>query len=197
MSEQVKESQNYWTVFTDGSCKPNPGIGGFGWIIGSADGVIEGGGREEDTTNNRMELTAAIAALSYIRQKPGRIKIYADSKYLIDGISKWVEGWKRNNWRLKKNKPVLNQDLWQALDSLVTARQNSGYSIEWVHVSAHRGVAGNERADEIATAFALEKEHTLAAVMRDQYEIDLNDLSEHPESASPKVALAHPDLPMV
>ena len=165
------------TIFTDGSSRGNPGPGGFGAIIVHNDGefkvtsekwkVKELGGREEHTTNNRMELRAAIEALTFIQNQdstlPARPKsdaggnrekdriliLYSDSAYVINGITKWVHGWKKNNWITSQKKPVENRDLWEQLDSLCTI-----YRTEWKQVGGHVGVAGNERCDEIATAFA-------------------------------------------
>lgn len=137
------------TIYTDGACKGNPGPGGWGMVLKSVDRVLERGGREDATTNNRMELLAAIEALTQVQ--PGmRTCICSDSKYVMQGIQEWIIGWKRNGWRNAAGKPVANQDLWQRLDGLVTRTP-----VTWKYVAAHTGIPGNERADAIASAFAL------------------------------------------
>ncbi|MFA6273291.1 MAG: ribonuclease HI [Candidatus Paceibacterota bacterium] len=140
-------------IFTDGSSKGNPGPGGWSAII-KADKTFEIGGQVGHTTNNRMELTAAIKALLELGIRnyelgKGKIVVNSDSKYLIDGITKWIHGWQRNGWRTKDRKDVLNRDLWESLDKLGT-----GKNIEWKYVAGHVGHPENERCDEIAQAFA-------------------------------------------
>jgi ribonuclease HI len=137
-----------YTVFTDGSSRGNPGPGGWGTVIVAEKKVIELGGREESTTNNRMELMAAIEALKNI-PKDSEVDLYTDSSYLINGITKWVNGWKRNGWMTKLKEEVLNKDLWE---SLVKAKD--GKQIQWRYLGGHSGIIGNERCDEIATSFA-------------------------------------------
>lgn len=145
-------------IFTDGSSRGNPGPGGFGAIIiaprnvevGSKNyEVKEVGGRENHTTNNRMELQAALSALSMIQNSEFRIRIYTDSTYLTQGITKWVFGWQKNNWMTSQKKPVENRDLWEMLWLAV-----KGQAIDWNYVGGHIGIAGNMRCDEIATTFA-------------------------------------------
>ena len=142
------------TIFTDGSSKGNPGPGGWGVIIKRNGKVEEMGGGEEYTTNNRMELTAAIKALLELGIRnyelgKGKIVVHSDSKYLIDGITKWIHNWQKNNWRTKDRKAVLNRDLWEKLYELI-----AGKEIEWKYVAGHIGHPENERCDEIAQAFA-------------------------------------------
>ena len=143
-------------VFTDGSSRGNPGPGGWGSVVIHDNAkVIELGGRDEHTTNNRMELTAAIEALRMIRDRKleGEIEIHTDSAYMINGITMWVFGWEKNNWQTKEGEPVLNQDLWSALLEVVRQlklKQN----IVWKKVEGHSGLVANERVDEIATASA-------------------------------------------
>ncbi|MEK7501388.1 MAG: ribonuclease HI [Patescibacteria group bacterium] len=144
---------NKITVFTDGACRGNPGRGGWAAIIVDSQKVLELGGRERMTTNNRMEMTAAIKALKKT-PKEAEVVLYTDSSYLINGITKWVKGWKRNgwkrnNWLTKTKEEVLNKDLWMKLDALTSIR-----TVDWFHISGHAGIAGNERCDGIATAFA-------------------------------------------
>ena len=145
---------NSITIFTDGSSRGNPGPGGWGAVFVHKDGelkVQELGGREENTTNNRMELTATIEALSFLLNVTGQrsIVIHSDSRYVINGITKWIFGWQKNSWKTTQKKEVENRDLWEKLFELT-----KGKSIEWRYVGGHAGVLGNERCDEIATTFA-------------------------------------------
>jgi len=135
-------------IFTDGSSRGNPGPGGWGTVVVDGDNVIELGGYEKKTTNNRMEMEAAKNALEQTK-KGSQIVLYTDSSYLINGITKWVKGWKRNDWKTKVKEDVLNKDLWMDLDLLSETR-----TIDWHYVGGHSGILGNERCDEIATAFA-------------------------------------------
>lgn len=141
-------------IYTDGSSKGNPGPGGWGAIIISSEQpassiqIKELGGREERTTNNRMEMTAAIESLRSTREN-SEIEIYSDSEYLIKGITMWVHSWQKNGWRTKSKDPVLNQDLWETL-LLETQKRN----VEWKKVAGHSGHELNERCDEIATTMA-------------------------------------------
>jgi len=131
-------------IYTDGACRGNPGPGGWGAVLiaGERRKTLHGG--ERQTTNNRMELTAAIEALNALRGNR-RVRLHTDSKYLMDGIREWLPNWKRRGWKTAGRKPVKNMDLWQALD-LVVQR----HDIEWVWVKGHTGNAGNEFADELA-----------------------------------------------
>ena len=136
-------------VFTDGACKGNPGPGGWGAILRSADGKErELSGGESPTTNNRMELLAAIEALAALK-RPCRVELHTDSAYLRDGITRWVHGWLRNGWRTADRKPVKNADLWQRL--LEAAKP---HRVAWHWVKAHNGHVENERADALACAEA-------------------------------------------
>lgn len=137
------------SIFTDGSSRGNPGPGGFGAIIVDGKTITEIGGRENHTTNNRMELQAAISALSIIHNSKFIIHIYTDSSYLINGVTKWIHGWQRNGWKTTAKKDVENRDLWEKL-----AYSSIYRTIDWEYVGGHIGVAGNTRCDEIATAFA-------------------------------------------
>ena len=132
------------TIYTDGACRGNPGPGGWGAIL-----IAEGAERElwggvEQTTNNRMELTAAIRGLEALKRRC-TVAIYTDSQYVRNGIREWLPQWKQRGWKTADKKPVKNQDLWEALDVLV-----AGHDIEWHWVKGHAGHAGNERADELA-----------------------------------------------
>jgi ribonuclease HI len=131
-------------IFTDGSCKGNPGPGGWGAILrsGTHEKELWGGARE--TTNNRMELTAVIESLKALKRRV-TVRVHTDSTYVQQGITTWIHGWKKNGWRTKAKEPVKNADLWQALDELV-----QGYDISWHWVKGHAGHPENERADELA-----------------------------------------------
>lgn len=131
-------------AFTDGACSGNPGPGGWGAVLQFGDHERELHGGAADTTNNRMELTAAIEALKALSE-PCRVSLTTDSTYVKDGITQWLVNWKRNGWKTAAKKPVKNQDLWQALD-LETAR----HEIEWCWVKGHSGHIENERADRLA-----------------------------------------------
>ena len=131
-------------IHTDGACSGNPGPGGWGVILRFGEREKELCGGEEETTNNRMELTAAIEALKALT-RPCAVDLYTDSTYVRSGINEWIEGWKRKNWRTSQNKPVKNADLWQALDA---ARER--HDVTWHWVKGHAGHPDNERADELA-----------------------------------------------
>ena len=131
-------------IFTDGACRGNPGPGGWGALLryGATEKTLFGG--EPDTTNNRMELMAAISALEALT-RPSRIVIVTDSAYVKNGVSQWIHGWKRNGWRTADRKPVKNVELWQRLDQAQARHQ-----VEWRWIKGHAGHAENERADELA-----------------------------------------------
>lgn len=135
-------------VFTDGACLGNPGPGGWGAILRWRGHEKELSGGEAHTTNNRMELAAAIAGLSAVK-RPSTIRLFTDSTYLRDGITRWVAGWKRNGWRTADRKPVKNADLWLLLDEVAAPHE-----IQWCWVKGHAGHLENERADALATAAA-------------------------------------------
>ena len=125
------DSNNLINIYTDGACSGNPGPGGWGVYIDNAGVVTELSGREENTTNNRMELKAVIEALNSFKPQT-TLNLYTDSKYVMDGSSKWIENWKKNGWKTAQKKPVKNQDLWIELDKLVHFHQ-----IHWVWVKGH------------------------------------------------------------
>ena len=131
-------------VFTDGACSGNPGPGGWGAILRHGASVKEMSGGEAETTNNRMELLGAISALNALKSTC-EVDLYTDSKYVMDGISKWIFGWKKNGWKTAAKKPVKNAELWQALDLA-----NQRHKVKWHWVKGHDGHAENERADELA-----------------------------------------------
>jgi ribonuclease HI len=131
-------------VYTDGACSGNPGPGGWGATIKIGDETFEIFGGEDNTTNNRMELIAAIKALEYLNENH-KITLYTDSNYVKDGITKWIFNWKKNNWKTSTKKPVKNSDLWIQLDEIQNKRE-----VKWNWVKGHAGNLGNERADELA-----------------------------------------------
>lgn len=134
------------TIYSDGACSGNPGPGGWGAILTSGAHRKELQGGEAETTNNRMELLGAISALEALK-KPSDVDLYTDSNYVKNGITKWIHGWKRNNWRTADKKPVKNEELWQRLDE--AARR---HEVSWHWVKGHAGHDENERADELARA---------------------------------------------
>jgi ribonuclease HI len=138
------------TIYTDGACKGNPGPGGWGaWLrAGAHEKELWGG--EALTTNNRMELTAVIRALSALKAR-SEVEIFVDSEYVKNGISTWIHNWKRKGWRTADNKPVKNVDLWQQLDAAVQA-----HAVQWRWVKGHSGDPGNERADALANRGVLD-----------------------------------------
>jgi ribonuclease HI len=131
-------------IWTDGACSGNPGPGGWGVILLSGSHRKELFGGERETTNNRMELMAAIQALSALK-RPCHVRLHIDSQYVRQGITQWIHGWKRNGWKTADKKPVKNAELWQALEAAASPHQ-----IEWIWVKGHAGEELNERADELA-----------------------------------------------
>ena len=133
-------------IYTDGACKGNPGPGGWGALLTAGATEKELFGGELGTTNNRMEMTAVIEALSVLK-KPCSVILYLDSQYVLKGITEWIHGWKAKGWRTAAKAPVKNVDLWQKLDALLIS---SSHSIDWRWVKGHNGDPGNERADALA-----------------------------------------------
>ncbi|MBB3348658.1 MULTISPECIES: ribonuclease HI [unclassified Sphingomonas] len=136
-------------MFTDGACKGNPGPGGWGVVIRSGAHEKELSGGDAVTTNNRMELTAAIEGLNALT-RPCRVKLMTDSRYVMDGLTKWIHGWRKNGWKTADKKPVKNAELWQAL--LAAAEP---HRVEWEWVKGHAGHPENERADRLASDAAM------------------------------------------
>jgi len=142
---RMKEA-NSLVIYTDGACSGNPGPGGWGVLMqyGKREKTLKGG--EKETTNNRMEMMAAIKALEAIKPNfKGEITLWTDSTYVLKGITEWIHGWKKRGWKKSDKKPVVNVDLWKQLDILNTERD-----ITWKWVKGHAGIDGNERADELA-----------------------------------------------
>jgi len=132
-------------IYTDGACSGNPGPGGWGSVLMYKGHRRELSGGETDTTNNRMEMMAVIKALEMLK-RPCNITLHTDSTYVMKGMTEWLEGWKKRNWRTAGKKPVKNVDLWQRLETAIDAHQ-----VKWVWVKGHSGVPENERADFLAT----------------------------------------------
>ena len=139
------------SIATDGACKGNPGPGGWGAIIRSGTNEKTVSGHEAQTTNNRMELRAAIEALNALK-RPCHVTLSTDSRYVMDGLTKWIHGWQRNGWKTASREPVKNADLWQ--DLLAAAKP---HRIDWVWVKGHAGHPDNERADRLASNAAMSK----------------------------------------
>lgn len=132
-------------IYTDGACRGNPGRGGWGAVLSKAGKVKELSGSEAMTTNNRMELTAAIQALKALK-RPLPVLLHTDSQYIVRGMSEWLAGWKAAGWRKSNGKPVENSDLWEALEKAAEP-----HAVEWRWVKGHAGNEGNERADALAS----------------------------------------------
>ena len=159
-------------IHTDGACSGNPGPGGWAAVVLRPGGrVVERAGRVAGTTNNRMELTAAIAGLREVQGDPGPIKLYTDSTYVISGVTKWVAGWKRRGWTTSQGGPVLNRDLWETLDALAAAR---GRDLSWRYVRGHSGHSGNERCDALAVALSHGQTPELYEGPLSGYDVDLS-----------------------
>lgn len=191
-------------IFTDGASKGNPGPGGWGAVVvapGNLEGsttdegatrVIELGGGEKNTTNNRMEMMAVIEALTYMfntfkinDQKTGgqKIIVYLDSSYVLKGSTQWIRGWQENGWMTKGKLEVQNRDLWERMAGLLARKESD--NVEWKLLSGHVGIAGNERADEIATDFAAGSAPKLFSGSLSEYKIDILNISH---DADKKVA---------
>ena len=138
------DEKSFVEIFADGACSGNPGIGGFGAILRSGQKCRELSGCEKLTTNNRMEMMAVITALEALK-RPCSVRITTDSKYLVKGMTEWIEGWKKNNWKNSQRKDVLNRDLWERL-----LQAAEDHEIEWEWIKGHNGHDENERCDLLA-----------------------------------------------
>jgi ribonuclease HI len=167
------------TIFTDGSSRGNPGPGGWGAIILTPDTAVELGGREDHTTNNRMELQAVISALEFAKSER-EITVNIDSAYVVNGITRWVKGWIKNNWKTTTKDDVLNRDLWEKLEEATLHKV-----IDWKLIKGHSGNPGNERCDVIATSYADKNPIVLYNGSRSRYGIDIS-ISALPEAKKPK-----------
>lgn len=174
MCEQVRKA------FTDGAARGNPGPGGWGAVVAYENSVTEYGGSEAQTTNNKMELVAAIEAIKNI-PRGGDAEIVTDSAYLVNGATAWIHTWKNNNWKTRSKAPVKNIDLWQTLDELLSTR-----NVKWKRVSGHSGIPGNERANDIAEHFADNKPIELYEGSLEKYSVDLSHTREDAKQAERK-----------
>lgn len=165
-------------IFTDGACSGNPGPGGWGSIISTPDGQIEElGGGERSTTNNRMEMTAAIRALALIQPvETQNIILYTDSTYVIRGITQWVHGWRQRGWKNAEGKDVANRELWEEMLRQVMRLKPA--KIEWKYVRGHAGFDGNERCDAIAVAFSKGYDANLYKGPRSSYTVNIEFLPD-------------------
>ena len=165
-------------IFTDGSSLGNPGPGGYGCVLvfPQLDEVIELGGNKIKTTNNEMELSAVVAALSHSVFSTANVEIFTDSSYVINGITKWIFGWQKNNWQTKDKNDVANKYVWEQLAGLVHEREISA-KISWHLLPGHVGIIGNERCDEIATGFAAGKPVKLFRGKLSQYGLDILNIT--------------------
>jgi ribonuclease HI len=159
-------TKNPLVIYTDGACSGNPGPGGWGAIVADGESVVELGGGEAHTTNNRMELKAVIEAL---KMGEGPVILCVDSTYVMEGAQKWMAGWKRKGWKTSIGEPVLNRDLWEELDALLQKR-----TVAWRWVRGHVGNAGNHRCDRIAVSFSKGKPIELYGGPRRGYPVGLS-----------------------
>lgn len=169
---------NSIVIYTDGACSGNPGPGGYGAVVLLPSmQVKELGGFEANTTNNRMEMLAAIEALRFVQNESGPVQIFTDSTYLIRAITAWIFGWKKRNWQTAEGKPVMNKELLIELDDLVRARGSAG-KISWNYVRGHQGTHGNERCDQIAVAFSKGERIHLYSADLSGYHFDISKLPQ-------------------
>jgi len=174
-------------IYTDGASKGNPGPGGYGAIISFPNGkIIEIGGREDNTTNNRMELLATLKALLLVEERDTKteIELFSDSAYVVNGLNGWVYAWEKNGWKTKEGNDVTNQDIWQSLFGVAFRLSKRGLKIS--KVAGHAGVVLNERADIIAQAFALKENISLYIGNVAQYEKLLKDIQIVPRNKNNK-----------
>lgn len=176
-------------IFCDGACSGNPGRGGWGAVIAMPEGKVkEIGGAALLTTNNQMELTAAIESLRAVAGKPGEVNLCTDSVYVIKGITQWIWGWRKKGWKTAEGNDVSNREYWEELSRVVAARPKED-KIHWRFVRGHSGIAGNERVDEIAVQFSKGEEPDLFNGALIKYRVAIHDLPDNlevPESKSKK-----------
>jgi ribonuclease HI len=184
----MDENNTQHLIFGDGSSLGNPGRGGWGTVlvIGGTR-VVELGGHEAHTTNNRMELAAIIFGLKRLQADSGDVTIYSDSTYVRKGATEWAPGWARRGWKTMQNTDVENQDLWRTLLELILRRKAVGH-ITWTHVPGHSGVAGNERCDQIATSYASQTPSPLFDGSLADYAIDILNIDALEEQVASRSA---------
>lgn len=167
-------------LFADGSSLGNPGASGWGAIVViGKHAVREFGGGKKRSTNNEMELTALYEGLRELEHESGDLDIYTDSSYAVSGVTKWVHGWEKNGWVTKARTDVANRELWERIITLAREREKFG-AVRWHHVPGHSGVVGNERCDEIATAYAAGEDIELYDGPLDEYAADILDIDIDP-----------------
>lgn len=179
-------------IFTDGSSRGNPGPGGWGAVVVANERVVELGGGEAHTTNNRMEMQAVISAIDFLIENElltlnFKCVVYTDSAYVLNGITKWVAGWKARGWLTLQKEQVLNRDLWEKMSYLLEDMPGDE-KIQWKLLKGHVGVAGNERCDEIATAFADKRDIKLYDGTLSGYSIDITSVSHNADKSSARSA---------
>ncbi len=166
-------------IFCDGATSGNPGPSGWGAIVVLPRGEVrELGGREANSTNNRMEMTGALEALRSIRSEPGPVSIYTDSTYVIRGITQWIWGWRSRGWKTAEGKEVANSELWKALAAELAQRGKEN-PVDWRYVRGHVGVPGNERVDAIAVEFSKGRRPRLYSGPLLGYEVPVHDIPEN------------------
>lgn len=173
-------------IFTDGAARGNPGPGGWGAIVATDDTVIELGGGNSKTTNNRMELTAVIQALK-IADPNSKITVHTDSSYVLKGATEWLADWEKAHWKTATKKPVLNEFLWKDMKKVL-----EGKMITWKLLPGHSGIPGNERCDVIATSFADDNDPILFNGKRKDYKVDLDSLKA--TKSKPKNSKGNPGV---
>ena len=179
------------TIFTDGAARGNPGPGGWGAIVLTDDTATELGGREDHTTNNRMELSAVISSLEHASSGE-EITLYTDSAYVLNGSTRWVKGWAKNNWKTSTKDDVVNKDLWEKMIEVMSHKV-----IDWKLIKGHSGTAGNERCDVIATSFADKAPVVLYNGSRERYGINLDIKEASSDSKSKSKSKAYSYVSMV
>ncbi|MCA9352115.1 ribonuclease HI [Patescibacteria group bacterium] len=194
-------TENSLTIFTDGSSLGNPGPGGWGVIMvyPRLNEVIELGGTKLQTTNNEMELTAIVSALSYAAHNTEHVHLYTDSEYAIKGATEWMYGWVKNGWTTASKEPVKNQSIWKTLFELIEERGRT--NITWHHVRGHVGIPGNERVDDIARELAEGTNVQLYRGTLSKYSItnilDIPDTSDQPKKKTTKSAATYSYLSLL
>lgn len=180
------ETMHPIVIFADGACSGNPGPGGWASVIATPDGqIIELGGYEAETTNNKMELTAVGKALRFLESTPGPVHVYTDSVYVINGITKWIWGWQKKGWKTAEGEDVANIEYWKRLSAILARRskefEGETSKIEWKYVRGHSGVPGNERVDEIAVRFSKGERPKLYKGSLLKYDVAIHDVPENTE----------------
>jgi len=163
--------KNTFYVFTDGACSKNPGPGGYGSIVYFPNQTVkELGEAFKDTTNNRMEMMGILASLNELKSQTDNIRVYTDSMYFINGITKWIFGWKKRGWKTAEGKDVLNKDLWESIDQRLQTMKSK---VMWFYVPGHSNFMPNERVDQIAVGFSKQGQYSLFSGAYSSYDVDL------------------------